>query len=370
VSIGPIQLLVPDMPDSSALLPYLREIDKGAWYTNFGPLSKQFEKRVAHVLGVSVESVCLAANCTLALEAALSCFDLRPGARVLVPAITFVATATAVLRSGFVPVLSDVDSRSWIMTPEIARRCTARGEIDCVIPVAAFGCPVDIASWDAFSEETDIPVLVDAAGAFGNQGIGRHSVVAFSFHATKTLGSGEGGLVASENREWIARFREFINFGIEGRTGLVRQIGTNAKLSEYHAAVGLASMAAWPDKKQKRRSVHSLYREKLARFCPTVRLQERPDDGIYSIMQVRLPDSVKAKEIANQMAQKGIETRHWYLPTLANHPAIRGAQCYEEATVASVLADSLIGIPFHLRLSDEAIEFVCDSLSLALARRA
>jgi len=361
-----IKLLVPDMPSFAELLPYLSEIEHVRQYTNFGPLSQKFESRIAEILDLPDQAVCSVANCTLALEAALATLDLRRDARILIPAMTVVATASAVLRSGHVPVLADVDERKWILTPEIARTCVRQGPVDCVVPVAAFGCPVDVGAWDAFYEDTGIPVLIDAAGAFGNQPVGRHGIVAFSFHATKTLGCGEGGLVASADARWISRFREFTNFGIETETGAVRQAGTNAKLSEYHAAVGLASLASWPEKMGRRREIHAKYLSKLTSTCPSIDLQSRPADGIYSIMQVRLPDSQNVNRVAEHLKRHRIETRRWYLPPLNAHAVFRDAIHYGELSVVSNLAKSLIGLPFHAQLSDSEMDFVCQRMADAI----
>lgn len=360
---SPIKLLVPDMPSRGELLPYLTQIEQLLWYTNFGPMSRKFESRVAEYLGISDDSVCSVANCTLALEAALSTLDLRRDARILVPGMTFVATASAVLRSGFLPVLADVDSRKWILTPEIARECMRHGPVDCVMPVAAFGCPVDVAAWDAFYEETGIPVVIDAAGAFGNQPVGCHGVVAFSFHATKTLGCGEGGLIASSDIEWVSKFRQFTNFGIDTQTGEVRQAGTNAKLSEYHAAVGLASLDSWPEKVVTRRKIHGQYLNKLAASCPGVVLQDRPVNGIYSILQVQLPAGTDVERVAGCLNRHGIETRRWYLPPLSAHPVFRDVIQYVNLPAISKLAESLIGLPFHTVLSESDIDFVCTQLA-------
>ena len=91
-------------------------------------------------------------------ELALSALGLSPGARVLIPALTFVATATAVLRAGLRPVVADVDAESWLLTPRIAERALAAVRCDCVMPVTTFGCAQDAAAWDDFSERTSLPI--------------------------------------------------------------------------------------------------------------------------------------------------------------------------------------------------------------------
>ena len=248
-----IPLLIPDLPNAAELRPYLERIDAARWYSNFGPLCREFESALAAMFNqhnAAPVQVTTVGNCTLGLELALTALDLEPGSRVLVPALTFVATATAVVRAGLVPVVADVDPQSWLLTPEIARAACAELEIAAVLPVATFGCPHDMAGWDRFSADTGLPVVIDAAGAFGNQWQTGNATLVFSLHATKSLAAGEGGLVVSRDRRLVARVRQLSNFGINldpeagVPVGQVDAPGTNAKLSEYHAAVGLGGSRA------------------------------------------------------------------------------------------------------------------------------
>ena len=211
-----IPLLVPSMPTAQELLPWLEKIDHNRWYTNYGPLNAQFERELARIIPCAGElALTTVSNCTVGLELALTELGLAPGARVLIPAITFVATGTSVLRAGFVPVLADVDPDTWLMTPDIARRALAQGPLDAVMPVSTFGLAQDVAARDEFSDQTGLPVVIDAAGAMGNQGVGRRTTVVFSLHATKSLGCGEGGVVASRDAGLIGRIRRATNFGID-----------------------------------------------------------------------------------------------------------------------------------------------------------
>lgn len=353
------------MPQRADLEPFLSDIDAARWYTNFGPQLHRFEDEIRGIFGEPAASVSTVANGTFALELALAALGLPRGARVLIPALTFVATASAVLRAGFEPVIADVDAKAWVLTPSIARAVIAKAHVDCVLPVAAFGCPLSASGWDGFCAETGIPVLVDAAGAFGNQQAGDSIVLAFSLHATKAFGVGEGGLVVSRDPSLIERVRRLSNFGIDVSTGLALSAGTNAKMSEFHAAVGLAALARWPERARLRRDLHLRYCDELARRCPGVRLQARPADGIYTILQLVLPANASRDAIAKALSVQGIETRAWYLPLLPDHPA-----CASLASggieVARSLGPRMLGLPFHLDLSDEDVVRVCAALAEAL----
>ena len=357
-----ITLLVPDLPRRSEIEPYLKEIDEARWYTNFGPLCERLESGLRATFPKPYPALTTTVNGTLALELALASMHLPQGARVLIPAFTFVATASAVIRAGFNPVIADIDPSSWLLTPAIARSAMRQGRIDCVIPVAALGCPVPADEWDEFCAGTGIPVLVDAAGAFGNQMPGERIALAFSLHATKAFGIGEGGLVVSREDALIEQVRQLCNFGIDSSSGLAPFAGTNAKMSEFHAAVGLASLNRWAARRRMREALHRRYCSELIRSCPGITMQTRPSDGSYTILQVLLPTLADRDDVAYHLAIQNIETRAWYLPLLPQHPAYAGVgKC--EIPVARELAPRMLGLPFHLDLSEEDISRVCTSLA-------
>ncbi len=359
-----IQLLVPDIPTAEEVLPYLREIDSRRWYTNFGPLVSRFGEELAHKLGVSNGDVLTTANCTLALEAALA--SLLPfGGLVLVPALTFVATASAVRRAGGRLAFSDIDEASWQLTPEIAMEYSRKRKIDCVVPVSAFGCAQPADEWDRFTRETGIPVLIDAAGAFGNQEVGDTTSCVFSFHATKCLGIGEGGALVSRDATLIRSARQFENFGIDVRIGVAERVGTNAKMSEFHAAVGLAALSRWGCASVARKKMHLSYSDQLRLICPDISLQTRKVDGVYAILQVLLPENCSRLKVSQYLFSAGIETRAWYLPLLPDHPAFIGEEC-AGIPVSRALSPRMLGLPFHRHLSEADIGRICQSLSQAL----
>lgn len=361
-----IPLMIPDLPPAAAVLPFLERIDANKWYTNFGPLVKEFEAQLLAQVAPGREDVRLVttANATVALEMALQALHLPKGARVLVPGLTFVATGTSVVRAGYEPVIADVDADSWLLTPAIASRALAATRVDAVLPVSTFGCPQDVAQWHAWSEQAGVPVLIDAAGAFGNQSVGPVPVV-FSLHATKSLGIGEGGFVVSDDADFIQRIRRLSNFGIGANHGEVDEAGTNGKMSEYHAAVGLAALPRWQAKREVRLSLQAGYRLALQQHAPTVMWQDKPE-GIPTILVVAMPSGVDAGAIASRLATRGIETRRWYCPPLFEHRAFAGCDTAGPLDVSRDIAGRLLGLPFHLHLQIDDVSTVCTELGAAI----
>ena len=358
-----IRCLIPDLPDASSLMPLLSRIDENRWYTNSGPLALEFEQRLLGFIDGASGATCVTVSSGMsALELGLRALGIGDGKRVLLPALTFPATALAVTRCGAVPVLGDVCPRTWTLTPSIARSALDREQIDLVMPVAAFGLALPNAEWDEFVAQTGVPVLADAAAALGTQPLGKRTHWAFSLHATKPMGIGEGGLFVSFDETLTERVRRLANFGFEHKM-VHLEGGTNAKLSEYAAAIGLVQLNRWSHLNARRQTLLEEYRRQLAALRD-VRLQW----GLTAppaTLCVRLPTD--AMVVADGLAQDGIETRRWYLPPLYEHPAFArmlriGPNGGSTLPVTESLATLLLGLPFHTRLSAQDVARVVESL--------
>lgn len=353
-----ILLFVPDMPTAEELLPWLMQIDERRWYTNFGPLARLLEEQLRdHFPSVPAVQVAAVANGTLGLELALAALDLPRGANVLIPTFTFPATATAVLRAGLTPVLGDFDPVNWLLTPAIARAALERAPFRAVVPVATFGCPQPAAEWDEFSAATGIPAIIDAAGAWGSQTIGETTAAVFSLHATKNLSAGEGGIVASADAALVERVRIASNFGFDA--GEVRRIGTNAKLSEYHAAVGLAALARWPRRTAERHELHRTFRGCLDNLRRPVAYQAGMERIAPSLLAVRFPEQPDVAALAERLRERGIHTRQWYYPPLHRHPAFAALPRAGRLESTRELAGQILGLPFHMDIAPADMDYIC-----------
>jgi dTDP-4-amino-4,6-dideoxygalactose transaminase len=371
-----IPLLVPDLPTADELLPWLQQIDKNRWYTNFGPVVHEFEHALSNYLasrscGPPQNEIRLTtvSSGTAAIELAVLAMAFPERSRVLLPAFTFPATCTAVQRAGLSPVFSDVDEKSWMLTPAIARAVLRHSRYDLVLPVATFGCPQPANEWDEFSRETGIPVLIDAAAGFGNQEIGGRALVAFSFHATKAFGIGEGGLVTARIPELIEKVRRLSNFGI-GADGIISRSGGNAKMSEYHAAVGLAQLTRWSALREQNKLIWQAYQRGLKPLGGQIDFQQGPEARAHSQLPVLVP-SGRVSHLTTWLTEQGIETRRWYCPPLPKHPAFSDIPCVgpdgkQDLPVTARLADGLLGLPFHTSLKETQIEFICEKMKEGL----
>jgi dTDP-4-amino-4,6-dideoxygalactose transaminase len=381
--------VVPDMPSADELLPYLRQIDTNRWYSNFGPLVTEFEARLqAHLSSVNDNArggelyLTSMTTCYHALQVGLQLFHLPPAANVLVPAVTFPACPLAVRHAGGVPVLADVDRETWQLTPAAARRIAEKIPIHAVMPVAVYGVPVPAAAWDRFVEDTGIPVIIDAAAALESQTVPAKCLVAHSLHATKPFSVGEGGILIGRSRELMDKARRIANFGTRMR--IATQDGTNAKMSEYHGAVGLAQLARWAGIKKRRQKVFAHYRPAIEKAKLGLFFQPHVEDTIISTLMLQTGDYF-APAVADELSTQGIASHRMYLPPLYCHPhfasltivnnegeAQPGAVPFERKTAfmvnSEIMRRSVFGVPFHAFMDQGDVAFVVQALELALEK--
>ncbi|MFL6603918.1 MAG: DegT/DnrJ/EryC1/StrS family aminotransferase [Steroidobacteraceae bacterium] len=383
------RFLIPDLPLADDTLRYLRRADSTRWYSNFGPLVCEFEERLRSELSASDPSpragdihLTSVVTCTHALEIGLRLTDIGPGKRVLVPALTFPASALAVQHTGAEVLLADVDPADWSLTPTIARAIASRVQIDAVMPVAVFGVPLPVPAWDEFTSETDIPLVIDAAAALETQVVPARGLVAYSLHATKPFGIGEGGVLVGRSSDLICKGRQYSNFGLIDRISCME--GTNAKMSEYHAAVGLAQLDRWNEIKRKRRDLLGLYNRHLQPLLDDVSLHPAIDEAVVSLLMLLLEAPV-AESVMAEGKLHGIAMHRTYLPPLYDHPFFatlnlattdgmilsRDVEAIErQACMVNCerLQRRLLGVPFHAFMCEEDVATVVHHLRSALGR--
>jgi dTDP-4-amino-4,6-dideoxygalactose transaminase len=341
-SSAPIPVLRPRLPPAERIFPWLKRIDASGVYSNLGPLCQLFAERLGEHFETGSNTVLPVANGTLGLVAALLAQGVTAGQRCLMPAWTFVASGHAARGAGLEPWLVDVDEQSWALTPEIAHRqlAAAPGKIAAVMVVSPFGAPLDLAAWERFRQETGIPVVIDAASGFDSVRATSLPVVV-SLHATKIFGVGEGGFVLSTDHAFIRECQRASNFGFFGsRSATI--FGTNAKMSEYHAAIGLAGLEMWPEHRVVYAAVCARLAERVTARPDVTLAPGWGDTWISATCVPRFAISSSIMETA--LARRNIETRQWWGNGLHAHPAFSDCGA-TPLPVTRQLAASTLGLP-------------------------
>lgn len=346
-----IKLMVSDMPSAAAIYPYLQEIDRNGVHTNHGPLVQELED----ALGKFQRPAAVVVNGTLALELALRALPKTDAKFVLVPSVTYQATGMAILNAGYTPLICDVHSMTGLLmtirAAEVVLGDFRPRSVAACVPVCAFGQSLNIRAWEKFVKETGVPVVVDAAGCFFQNTSPEPRIgIVTSLHATKLVGAGEGGSFFSADAEWTNRVRALAMFGT------AEQHGTNAKMSEYTAAVALASLQQLPLTGVVLKQIRRLYYERLPGTVEAL----ASDGGVLMCARVA---GGRAEFVVRELALRGIEAKQWYAPFLHQHPSI----LLSRASVGSCpnaehLSKSFVGLPFHTKLTAADVATVCGAL--------
>ena len=269
----PILVTRPYLPPLEDFKQGLEEIWANQWLTNNGPMLKRFQAALAGYLGLPEANIAIFTNGTLALELGFYALGLADGEVVTTP-FTFVATSHALKRIGAMPVFADVDPETLCLSPAAAEKLiTPRTK--AIVPVHVYGHPCDVEGFARLGEQYGVKIIYDAAHAFGekleDRTIAAHGDMSmFSFHPTKLFHSCEGGLLAFRDAALQEKVFNLRNFAIRGELACV-DVGTNAKMNELQALMGLECLKAMDAILASRAAIHAAYREAFA-GCDAVRL--------------------------------------------------------------------------------------------------
>lgn len=359
-----IPVLRPRLPLTQDLLPYLQTIDRAAQYTNFGPLVTSLEAQLSRYLGRRDQAVTTASSGTSALTATLLALQLPADAECLMPSWTFAATPHAARAAGLTPFFHDVDAATWALNPDQVRRTLEQTprRVGVVMVVSPFGAPLDVKAWKKFEAETGVRVVIDAAAGFDT--VRASSIPAVvSLHATKVLGAGEGGFIATTDLALLQRIKVCSNFGFNG-TRISEGPAVNSKLSEYHAAVVLANLDAWPETRRQHLRILEQYRERMEKL-EGVCLQPGYGLGwVTGTTNVVLPQR-SAAAVSERLLAAGIETRRWWSEGCHVQPAFK--DCPRTALpVTEDLGSRVLGLPHFPGMEEAQVNQVIQALSTTL----
>jgi dTDP-4-amino-4,6-dideoxygalactose transaminase len=322
-----------------------------------GPRVAEFEKAFASALGIG--HAVAVSSCTTALHLALVVAGIGPGDEVVVPSLSFIATANAVRYVGAVPVFADVDEATQNLTPATVEPClTPRTR--AVILVDQAGVPADLDAMQALCQRRGITVVEDAACAVGSvyrrQPVGaRASLAAFSFHPRKLLTTGEGGMLVTPDSDVAARMRRLREHGMDlsaaarhtSRQPVIEhyvEVGFNFRMTDIQAAVGLVQLGKL-DQLIARRRVQAQRYQKLLASIPGVQTSSDPEYGTtnYQSFWVQLPDDfpVSRDELLQRLAEAGISARRGimaaHLEPAYRHVAHRPLPVTERLTARTLI---------------------------------
>jgi dTDP-4-amino-4,6-dideoxygalactose transaminase len=336
--------------------------DRG-WLTNNGPLVQQFERRIAEYLCVRH---CVAmCNGTIALEIAIRALGME--GEVIVPSWTFIATAHALFWQGITPVFADIDPSTHNLDPT-AVRSMITPRTTGIIGVHVWGRAAPIDELQAIADEFDLHLLFDAAHAFGStyrgQTIGRFGrAEVLSFHATKAFNTFEGGAVVTEDDELAEAVRLMRNFGFAGYDNVIHP-GTNGKMVEICAAMGLANLDDFDRFVEINRANHALYRDALAGIRGVSLLEydaAENNSHHYVVLEISPECKVSRNDMIAALHAENVLARRYFWPGCHKMKPYRDLFPHAGLMLTRTerLAESIAVLPSGAKLDASAIETVC-----------
>ncbi|QKJ26653.1 aminotransferase, DegT/DnrJ/EryC1/StrS family [Aliarcobacter cibarius] len=333
------------LPNKEKYKEYVDEIYANGWLTNNGPLVQKLEKRLAEYLGV--KNIVLVSNGTVALEIAYRTLDIKSFA--ITTPFSFVATTSSLVTNNILPIFADIDKNTFNLDPKSIEKIITPNT-SAIVPVHVFGNACEVEEIEKIAKKSNLKVIYDAAHAFDvkykNQSVLNYGDIStLSFHATKLFHTIEGGALIINDDELVQKARYLINFGIKN-TEEIPHLGTNAKMNEFEAAMGLCVLDDIENIKEKRKVVVENYREKLKDL---VQFQEQNINASenYSYFPIVLKSEEQLLKVQKALNDENIFPRRYFYPSLDTLKYIEPKQ---ECKISRDISKRILCLPVYVEL--------------------
>lgn len=360
----PILVVKPSMPPLKEYTEELRDVWESGILTHTGPKHRQLQEKLEAYMGV--RHVSLFANGHLALELGLKALDLQ--GEVITTPFTFASTTQAILRCGLKPVFCDIREDDYtIDSGKIEELVTDR--TSAILPVHVYGNICDMEKIQEIADRYHLKVLYDAAHAFGETWKGMSvacfgDVSMFSFHATKVFHTVEGGCLTFRDDGMDEQLKSLRQFGQVLGTDEYPYIGTNAKMTEVHAAMGLCNLRHVEEYIARRKAVVSRYRERLGER-EGIRLCEERESVKYNYIYFPVvfePEKlgVDRDRISAELKRHDIYAREYFYPLTSDFGCCREMGIQADVPVAKYISDNVLTLPCYSDLTCGEVDEICD----------
>ncbi|MGP1666286.1 MAG: DegT/DnrJ/EryC1/StrS family aminotransferase [Rhodanobacter sp.] len=344
---------------------YVSECLDTTWISSKGKFVSRFEAEFAKYLGVGHAAA--VSNGTVALHLALHTLGIGPGDEVIIPTLTYIATVNAIAYVGATPVFVDAEAETWNMDVSlIEQKITPRTK--AIMAVHLYGAVCAMDELLALCEKHNLLLIEDVAEAFGSQFHGRYAgsfghVATFSFFGNKTITTGEGGMVVSNDQATIARAAYLKSQAVSPvREYWHDEIGFNFRMTNICAAIGVAQLEQADSIIDAKRGIAAWYREELEGL--PLSFQTEPSDTVHSywMVSVLLDDVAMRDKIRKALKGAGVETRPLFFPA-HTMPVFFSSEVFP---IAEHLSGRGINLPSFHTLSKEQVRFICEVIRRTL----
>jgi dTDP-4-amino-4,6-dideoxygalactose transaminase len=336
------------LPNIDKYKNYIDEIYQSGKITNYGPLVQTLEKRLATYLGV--KNIVLVANGTVALEIAYRTLELK-GFAITTP-FSFVATTSSLVTNGLLPIFADIDPKTLNIDPQkIEERITPNTSV--IVATHVFGNPCEVETIAKIAKKHNLKVVYDSAHTFGvnykDKNIANYGdITTLSFHATKLFHTIEGGALIINDDELVQKARYLINFGIKNAEE-IPHLGTNAKMNEFEAAMGLCILDDIESIKNSRKKVYETYQKELEGIVQFQKQNENATQN-YSYFPVVFKNEEELLTVQKALNEKDIYPRRYFYPSLDTLNYIEPKQ---ECKISRDISIRILCLPIYAELEED-----------------
>ncbi|WP_066403328.1 DegT/DnrJ/EryC1/StrS family aminotransferase [Aliarcobacter cryaerophilus] len=333
------------LPNKEKYKKYIDEIYKNGWLTNNGPLVQKLEKRLAEYL--DVKNIILVSNGTVALEIAYRTLDIK-GFAITTP-FSFVATTSSLVTNNILPIFADIDKNTFNLDPKNIEKLITPNT-SAIVPVHVFGNACEVEEIEQIAKKYRLKVIYDAAHAFDvkykdKSVLNNGDISTLSFHSTKLFHSIEGGALIINDDELVQKARYLINFGIKN-TEEIPHLGTNAKMNEFEAAMGLCVLDDIEEIKEKRKIIIENYREELKDLVQFQKQNENASEN-YSYFPIVLKSEGQLLKVQKALNNENIFPRRYFYPSLDTLEYIEPKQ---ECKISRDISKRILCLPIYAEL--------------------
>jgi perosamine synthetase len=338
---------------------YVNECLDSTWISSKGTFISRFEQQFAKAVGVKhATAVC---NGTIALHLAMLTLGIGPGDEVIVPTLTYIASVNAIAYVGATPVFVDSLESTWQMDPaDVERKISSRTR--AILAVHLYGHPCDMDALTSIARKHDLFLVEDCAEAFGSLYKGRHvgsfgDIATYSFYGNKTITTGEGGMVVTNDQTLYERAVSYKGQGLaKYREYWHDVIGYNFRMTNICAAIGLAQLEQAEQILVKKRQIADWYRTELAGLPVTMHKESSEVRHSYWMCSVLVDNAAQREPLRNYLAEKGIETRPLFYPV---HTMPMYSEKYQRHPISEDLGWRGINLPSWPGLGFEQVRDIC-----------
>lgn len=344
---------------------YVVDCVESNWVSSTGSYVKKFERKISEFIGTKYASTC--SNGTTSLHLILLAMDIKGKDEVILPTLTFVSSANSILYNNAKPVFIDSEIDTWNMDINLIEKNITK-KTKAIMVVHLYGHPVDLDPVIELCEKHDLYLIEDSAEAIGSKYKGKKigsigDASSFSFYGNKTITTGEGGMIASNNKELIDKIDILKNQGKSPKDRYWHEVlGYNYRLTNLQAALGLAQMENIDKFIKRKREIADRYTKNLQIPELNVSIEKDYAYNTYWMYSIVLNEKTKIKRqnLVKRLEELGIETRDFFYPM--HKLPIYSSYSKEKYPIAEFLSKKGINLPSSTKLTNEEIDYICDKI--------